>query len=106
MSMYQYPQHLSTKSTLPKPTKEGPLRILIPGASGMLGHALMRYFWEHGADTGSFEIHGTSRQSEHIHHLPRPLQERINTGIDVSDFSAFKDVLEDFKPDVVINALK
>ncbi len=105
MSMYQYPQHLSTKSTLPKPTKEGPLRILIPGASGMLGHALMRYFWEHGADTGSFEIHGTSRQSEHIHHLPRPLQERINTGIDVSDFSAFKDVLEDFKPDVVINAI-
>ena len=103
--MSQYFKYPLKKSLSVNKIQECPLRIFIPGASGMLGHALMRYFWEHGADRGLFEIQGTSRKSHLIQLLPKPLQGRIQTGIDVSDFNAFKYVLEDFKPDVVINAV-
>jgi len=76
------------------------VRILVPGGDGMLGHQLLKHF------TGKFEVHVTLRQDA-SHYREYGLFNDGNAyyGIDVCSFEKLADVIADFQPDAVINAI-
>jgi dTDP-4-dehydrorhamnose reductase len=76
-------------------------KILIVGASGMLGSALYRYF----SEQLEFDVYGTVRSELSKDHFPMALRTNIFTGIDVSVFDSINNVLAVAKPDVVINCV-
>ncbi|WP_433392432.1 dTDP-4-dehydrorhamnose reductase family protein [Micromonospora sp. KLBMP9576] len=77
-------------------------RVLVLGATGMLGHALVR---ELGTDPG-LDVYGTARSMEGRAHLfPAGLLARITPALDVSRFDQVRQVLDDVRPDVVVNCV-
>lgn len=77
------------------------MRIVILGATGMLGHKLWQRLSGRFAD-----VHAVIRRprADPINHglfLDRPVVD----GVDVSDFSALRKVLERLRPNVVINCV-
>ncbi len=76
-------------------------KILILGVSGMLGHRMWRTF-----ATTSFQIVGTVRKSkDHYKALGLPKTELLIDGVDVEDLEKLKGILDQEKPDVVINCV-
>ncbi len=76
------------------------MRVLILGASGMLGHKLWQIFQDR------FETWGTVRSSYHTYarfSLFDP--ERLLGGVDASGFDTVVRAFETAKPDVLINAI-
>jgi len=76
------------------------MRVLILGASGMLGHKLWQVF------QSRFETWGTVRSSYHTYarfSLFDP--ERLLGGVDASGFDTVVRAFETAKPDVLINAI-
>jgi len=78
---------------------EGPTRVLVLGAAGMLGHVMLRTF----ASSGGYEAFGTVRGSPG--RLPPALRERVITGIDVGEDTALARVFHDLRPAVVVNCV-
>ena len=77
-------------------------RILVLGASGMLGHAVLRWFDQH-ADG---ELIGSVRNADALRMLqPRLRRARFVTGSDVCDGRMLAALLQDTRPDVVINCI-
>jgi dTDP-4-dehydrorhamnose reductase len=77
-------------------------RVLVLGATGMLGHALLR---ELSQDPG-LDVYGTARSMEGRAHLfPPDLLARITPALDVSRFDQVRQVLDDVRPDVVVNCV-
>ncbi|MET4119765.1 dTDP-4-dehydrorhamnose reductase [Bradyrhizobium sp. JR1.5] len=76
-------------------------RILVLGATGMLGHAVLRYFVERGEHlvVGSVRSQSRSRQ------LPSALQRCVVSGIDVESFDSLSLAFADVRPDIVINCI-
>lgn len=77
------------------------MRIVILGATGMLGHKL----WQRLSDRFP-DVHAVIRRSRadprnHGLFLDRPVVD----GVDVSDFSALRKVLEHLRPEVVVNCV-
>ncbi|WP_419168996.1 dTDP-4-dehydrorhamnose reductase family protein [Halobacteriovorax sp.] len=67
------------------------MKILILGANGMLGNSIYRYF------RNRYEVKAVSRS--------KSWTEEVVSGYDINDISKFSDLIEDFKPQVVVNCI-
>jgi dTDP-4-dehydrorhamnose reductase len=80
----------------------GSKRVLVMGAAGMLGHAVLRWF----AAQASYEVTGTLRTSQ----FEAELRERcpratLISGVDASSLSALRQLFDATSPEVVINCV-
>ena len=62
-------------------TGQAPKRVLVLGASGMLGNAVLRLF----ADSAGYDARGTVRSPASARQLPEALRQRLETGVDVEN---------------------
>lgn len=79
---------------------QGP-KILVLGASGMLGNAIMQSF----IDSKDMIIKGTVRNSCAFAILPKKIQPYVQSGINVEDFDSLIDLFNQERPDIVINCV-
>lgn len=77
------------------------MRILILGATGMLGSAMLRFF----TSKNEHETWGAIRNPEMKRYLPSEVHARVCAGIDVLDQDALISVMQKTRPDVVINCV-
>lgn len=75
--------------------------ILVLGASGMLGNAVLRFF----AGSAGFSAVGTVRSARAAALLPEVLRGRIVSGIDVGDVDRLAALFAETRPDVVVNCI-
>jgi dTDP-4-dehydrorhamnose reductase len=78
-----------------------PRHVLVVGATGMLGHTVLRYF---GADP-RFRTSGTVRSAEAAALLPPALRTQLIAGIDVDDAPSLARAFDQARPDVVVNCV-
>lgn len=77
-------------------------RVLILGATGMLGHSLLYDF----SCRENLSVHATSRSREGLSRWFSPeMRERIHAPVDAADFDSVVRVLAKVRPDVVINCI-
>lgn len=76
-------------------------KILILGATGMLGSAMLHQFHR----DHSCEAFGTIRGSDALRHFPSILHDRLIRGVDVLDQDRLAQVMAKVRPDVVINCV-
>lgn len=76
-------------------------KILVLGASGMLGNAMVRYFATHT----SHDIVGIVRSPSSIQLLPTEVRNQIVEGGDVDDFDALVRMFDRHRPTIVINCI-
>lgn len=77
------------------------MKILILGASGMLGNAMMRVM----AETGEHDVRGTARAGAVKRHFSAQLSEHILAGVDVENADALARVFAEVRPEVVVNCI-
>lgn len=77
------------------------MKILVLGASGMLGNAMLRVM----AETGEHDVRGTARSTSALRHFAPILANRILTGLDVEHFDALAGVFQEIRPDAVVNCI-
>lgn len=77
------------------------LRILVLGASGMLGNAVFRTFNEEL----SYETFGTVRSASALNLFSQKLHDRIAVGVDVENIDSLVGTIEKVRPDVLINCV-
>lgn len=76
-------------------------KVLILGATGMLGNAVLRFFVAR-------QIHsvvGSVRSNAGLRLLPPNLRTQIVPGVDVENFDSLTRLFADIQPDVVINCI-
>lgn len=78
-----------------------PMRVLVLGASGMLGNAVLRLF----AQSPDYQTYGSVRSPSILNLLPKNLHSNIITGIDVDDLESLSNLFSGVHPDVVINCI-
>ncbi|MFV2021937.1 dTDP-4-dehydrorhamnose reductase family protein [Micromonospora sp. LOL_023] len=77
-------------------------RVVVLGATGMLGHALLR---ELGGDP-LLDVHGVARAiGDRAHLYPAALLARITPDIDATRFGQVRQILHELRPDVVVNCV-
>mgnify|MGYP000169682365 CR=1 FL=1 len=77
-------------------------RILVLGASGMLGNAVLRFF----AQISDYEVYGTARSWGSIRDLQqKALTAKFVTGIDVDNLDSLTRLFATVKPALVINCV-
>lgn len=77
-------------------------RILILGASGMLGHVLFRKL----SERPEFEVHATCRNRSAIEpHFPPALLARVRHGVIADDFASLREAIREVRPSVVVNCI-
>lgn len=76
-------------------------KILVLGASGMLGNAIMHSF----IDGKDMIIKGTVRSPSAFTALPKKIQPYIRAGINVEDFDSLIALFNQERPDIVINCV-
>lgn len=76
-------------------------RVLVLGATGMLGHAALRLF----AQSEGIEAWGSARSAAAASRLDATLRERVVTGVDVENNDALVRLFAQVKPHVVLNAV-
>lgn len=77
-------------------------RVLILGATGMLGHTLITELDQ----TKGIEVHGTARDKNHAFvNLPAKLIQRVTPKVDALNFDSVRRVLRDVHPDLVVNCI-
>jgi dTDP-4-dehydrorhamnose reductase len=77
-----------------------PIRLLILGASGMLGHTALRYFCQQPG----FEVFGSLRARHQGLQALAP-SARLIAGVNVENPDALAALLAEVRPDVVLNAI-
>jgi len=77
------------------------LKVLIIGASGMLGNAVVRVLCE----KPSWEVYGTLRSERGMRFFEDAVAARLISGIDVEQQDSLLKVLNKVRPDVVINCI-
>lgn len=77
------------------------MKVLVIGASGMLGNAMMRAISQNPA----FEVWGTVRSSSVRQHFPPELGKRIIPGVDVENQDILTRVLAELRPAVLVNCI-
>ena len=78
-----------------------PTRVLVLGASGMLGNAVFRLF----AQSPSFLTMGSIRSTNLLHYFSEELHSRVFCGVDVENINSLSGLFEKSSPDVVINCV-
>jgi dTDP-4-dehydrorhamnose reductase len=76
-------------------------RVLVLGASGMLGNAVMRFF----AQSPNFEVLGSARSPAMKQHLSPDIAEKLVIGHDVNNHDHLVELFERTRPDFVINCV-
>ena len=71
------------------------------GASGMLGHAVLRVF----AQSPGYQTMGTVRSITAVNQLPASFRGVVVAGVDVENFDSLTRAFAVAKPDVVINCI-
>ena len=77
------------------------MRILVLGASGMLGNAMLRTL----AEAEGIDVAGTARSASVLRQLDPSLARRVVTGIDVENFDALTALFAEVRPAVVVNCI-
>jgi dTDP-4-dehydrorhamnose reductase len=77
------------------------MRILVLGASGMLGNAMIRVLVDHD----DLEVFGTARSSDVGRFFPANISQRLMTGVDVENQDALMNAFCQVRPKVVINCV-
>ncbi|WP_300648439.1 SDR family oxidoreductase [Hydrogenophaga sp.] len=77
------------------------MTVLVLGASGMLGNAMLRSL----AQSDEYEAWGTARSNGVLKNFDAVLAKRIITGIDVENIDSLAALLADVRPSVVINCI-
>jgi dTDP-4-dehydrorhamnose reductase len=77
------------------------MKVLILGASGMLGNAMMRVF----AQDPAHEVWGTARSPSVRQFFSAELRERILVGIDVENQDTLTRLFAELRPAVVVNCI-
>ena len=75
--------------------------MLVLGASGMLGNAVLRIM----ADSPGYQVTGTVRSAKSAALFPRDLQRNIAIGTDVESFDSVVSLFAKVRPEVVINCI-
>ncbi len=78
-----------------------PTKVLVLGASGMLGHAVLRFL----ASSPNISVTGSVRSESALRLLPEQLQARVVEGIDVENAGDLAGLITRVAPDVVINCI-
>ncbi len=78
------------------------MKILILGASGMLGNAALRVLSDRPFD---HDVYGTVRSLGCARYFPEHLTQRLIGGVDASDDNQLTATLANVRPDVVINCI-
>ena len=76
-------------------------RILILGATGMLGNAMLRYF----ARCDGIAVAGTSRSARAAALLPPDVQSLLISGVDAGEPDSLLRAVATFRPTVLVNAM-
>lgn len=77
------------------------MRVLVLGASGMLGNAMLRVLDENA----DLEVFGTARSSDVERFFPPRISARLMTGIEVGNHDTLLNVFSRVRPKVVINCI-
>jgi dTDP-4-dehydrorhamnose reductase len=77
------------------------MKVLVLGASGMLGNAAFRLF----AESDGFEVIGTVRSEHSKRFFPESLQSVLVSGVDVENIDNLTRVFGETMPAVVINCI-
>lgn len=75
--------------------------MLVLGATGMLGNAVLRVF----AQSPDFEIVGSARSNIGLRHLPECIAQRVVCGVDIENIDNVTGLFAKVKPDIVINCI-
>lgn len=76
-------------------------RVLVLGATGMLGNAVLRDF----AQSGQYEVFGTARTASAASGLQPELRAKVLLGVDTEQFDSLAQAFGEARPDVVINCI-
>jgi dTDP-4-dehydrorhamnose reductase len=77
-------------------------RVLILGATGMLGHALLREL----SQAPEFDVYGSARSVGAVQrHFPDELADRIATDVDGTDIASVRRLIDRLQPHVVVNCI-
>jgi dTDP-4-dehydrorhamnose reductase len=77
-------------------------RVLILGATGMLGHVLLREL----SQAEALDVYGSARDATALDgHVSAELLQRVASKIDVRNFDSVRWLLDDVQPEVVINCV-
>lgn len=77
-------------------------KILLLGATGMLGNAIITKFVR---DWANFDIYGTVRTAQSKELLPQELHSKLIDGVDALDLKSVENSFKMTKPDVAINCI-
>jgi len=77
------------------------MKIVILGASGMLGSAMYRYL----SRNNDFNVYGTIRNQNYLNFFSEDLRNHLELNLDVLNLSQLNFYLEKIRPDVVINCV-
>ena len=77
------------------------MKILILGATGMLGNSMLRFL---GSDK-KFNIFATARNNSARSYFSKDLSNKLITNVDVGNHDSLVEVFNKTKPDVVINCI-
>jgi len=84
------------KTVMDKETK-----VLVLGATGMLGNAVLRLF----AQSAGYEVVGSARSTNALRLLPANLSDHVICGVDVENMDSLITLFTKVRPDVVINCI-
>lgn len=77
------------------------IKVLVLGATGMLGNAVLRLF----AQSAEYEVVGSARSTSALRLLPANLSGRVICGVDVENMDSLISLFTKTRPDVVINCI-
>lgn len=75
------------------------MKVLVLGASGMLGNAMLRILSE------TMDVYATARSRSVLRHFAPQIQDRILSGIDVDSSDAMIELFRKVQPSVVVNCI-
>ena len=77
------------------------MKVLVLGASGMLGNAMFRILVE----AENMQVIGSLRSSSYRKHFPASMQQSLYSGVDVKCTDDLAEFIADQRPDVIINCI-
>jgi dTDP-4-dehydrorhamnose reductase len=77
------------------------MKILIFGASGMLGNTVLRYLF----NSNAYDVKGTVRSDTALKLLPKHMHNNVISGVDAENSDEIAELFHDIRPDIVINCI-
>jgi len=81
--------------------RERATKVLVLGASGMLGNSVMRLF----ASSPGCDVFGTLRAAADVAWFAPDIRDRLVPGVDIGDLRRLAELVADVRPHVVINCI-